>query len=33
MVPINTLQQKYGVGGPYEELSALTKEYLTHVTR
>lgn len=33
MVPINTLQQKYGVGGPYEELSALTQEFLTHVTR
>jgi hypothetical protein len=25
--------QKYGAGGPYEELSALTQEYLAHVTR
>lgn len=33
MVPINTLQQKYGTGGPYEELSALTREFLTHVAR
>lgn len=33
MVPINTLQQKYGVGGPYEELSALAREFLTHVAR
>lgn len=33
MVPINTLQQKYGAGGPYEELSALTREFLTHVSR
>ncbi|HEX9035538.1 MAG TPA: ParA family protein [Ktedonobacterales bacterium] len=33
MVPINTLQQKYGGGGPYEELSALAKEFLAHVSR
>ncbi len=33
MIPINTLQQKYGSGGPYEELSALTREFLTHVSR
>ncbi len=33
MAPINTLMQKYGAGGPYEELSALTQEYLAHVTR
>ena len=33
MAPINTLVQKYGAGGPYEELSALTQEYLTHVRR
>jgi chromosome partitioning protein len=31
--PVNTLHQKYGNGGPYEELSALTKEYLTNVAR
>jgi chromosome partitioning protein len=31
--PGNTLHQKYGNGGPYEELSALTKEYLTNVAR
>lgn len=33
MAPINTLVQKYGAGGPYEELSALTQEYLAHVSR
>lgn len=33
MTPINTLQQKYGAGGPYEELSALAREFLTHVAR
>lgn len=33
MVPINTLQQKYGSGGSFEELSALTREFLTHVSR
>ncbi len=33
MAPINTLQQKYGAGGPYEELSALAQEFLTHVAR
>lgn len=33
MAPINTLQQKYGNGGPYEELSALTREYLNCVIR
>ena len=33
MAPINTLVQKYGAGGPYEELSALTQEYLAHVRR
>jgi chromosome partitioning protein len=31
--PVHTLNQKYGNGGPYEELSALTREYLTHVER
>ena len=31
--PVNTLNQKYGNGGPYEELSALTREYLVHVNR
>lgn len=31
--PINTLAQKYGAGGPYEELSALTREYLSYVAR
>lgn len=33
MAPINTLQQKYGNGGPYDELAALTREYLTCVIR
>lgn len=33
MAPVNTLQQKYGNGGPYDDLSALTQEYLAHVTR
>ena len=33
MSPVNTLQQKYGNGGPYEQLSALSKEYLNHATR
>jgi chromosome partitioning protein len=33
MAPVNTLQQKYGNGGPYEELSMLTREYLTSVAR
>ncbi|HKV82943.1 MAG TPA: ParA family protein [Ktedonobacterales bacterium] len=33
MAPVNTLQQKYGNGGPYEELSMLTREYLTCVVR
>jgi chromosome partitioning protein len=31
--PVNTLVQKYGNGGPFEELSALTREFLSHVTR
>jgi chromosome partitioning protein len=30
--PVNTLHQKYGNGGPYDELSALTREYLAYVT-
>jgi chromosome partitioning protein len=33
MAPANTLMQKYGNGGPYEELSALTREYLAYVAR
>jgi len=33
MARVNTLQQKYGNGGPYAELSALTREYLAHVKR
>lgn len=33
LAPLNTLQQKYGNGGPYDDLSALTREYLSHVTR
>jgi chromosome partitioning protein len=33
LAPVNTLQQKYGNGGPYEELSLLTQEYLAYVTR
>jgi chromosome partitioning protein len=31
--PVNTLAQKYGNGGPFDELSALTREYLTHARR
>lgn len=33
LAPLNTLQQKYGNGGPYEDLSALTREYLSYVAR
>ena len=33
LAPINTLQQKYGNGGPYDEMSALTREYLSYVAR
>jgi chromosome partitioning protein len=33
MAPINTLQQKYGNGGPYDELSALTREYLSYASQ
>jgi chromosome partitioning protein len=33
MTRVNTLQQKYGNGGPYDELSALTKEFLSHAAR
>jgi len=33
MAPIHTLRQKYGADGPYDELHALTQEYLAHVTR
>ena len=33
MAPVNTLQQKYGGGGPYEQMKALTQEFLTHVAR
>ena len=32
LAPVNTLHQKYGNGGPYEELGALTQEYLANVT-
>ncbi|MGZ3674585.1 MAG: ParA family protein [Ktedonobacterales bacterium] len=32
MAPVNTLQQKYGNGGPYDELQALTQEYLSYVS-
>jgi chromosome partitioning protein len=28
--PAHTLQQKYGNGGPYDDLSALTREYLSY---
>jgi chromosome partitioning protein len=28
--PCNTLIQKYGNGGPFDELSALTQEYIVH---
>jgi chromosome partitioning protein len=30
MTRVNTLQQKYGNDGPYDELSALTREFLSH---
>jgi chromosome partitioning protein len=33
MAPANTLVQKYGNGGPFDELSALTREYLSYVAR
>jgi cellulose biosynthesis protein BcsQ len=33
LAPVNTLHQKYGNGGPYEELSALTREFLSYVAR
>ncbi|HEU5440571.1 MAG TPA: ParA family protein [Ktedonobacterales bacterium] len=33
LAPLNTLQQKYGNGGPYDDLSALTREYLSYVTQ
>ncbi len=33
LAPINTLQQKYGNGGPYEDLSMLAREYLSYVAR
>jgi chromosome partitioning protein len=31
--PVNTLAQKYGNGGPFDELSALAREYLAHANR
>lgn len=31
--PVNTLTQKYGNGGPYNELSALAREFLGYATR
>jgi chromosome partitioning protein len=31
--PVNTLAQKYGNGGPFDELSALAREYLVHAKR
>jgi chromosome partitioning protein len=31
--PVNTLAQKYGNGGPFDELSALAREYLAHAKR
>jgi chromosome partitioning protein len=31
--PVNTLAQKYGNGGPFDELSALAREYLAHARR
>jgi chromosome partitioning protein len=31
--PVNTLLQKYGNGGPFEELSAFSREYLHHAVR
>jgi chromosome partitioning protein len=33
MARVNTLQQKYGADGPFDELSALTREFLSHATR
>jgi chromosome partitioning protein len=33
LAPVHTLQQKYGTGGPYEDLSELTREYLANVAR
>ncbi|HEX6798271.1 MAG TPA: ParA family protein [Ktedonobacterales bacterium] len=33
LAPLNTLQQKYGNGGPYEDLSLLTREYLSYVAQ
>jgi chromosome partitioning protein len=33
IAPVNTLAQKYGNGGPFDELSSLTREYLTHARR
>ncbi|HEV2235728.1 MAG TPA: ParA family protein, partial [Ktedonobacterales bacterium] len=33
IAPVNTLAQKYGNGGPFEELSSLTREYLAHARR
>lgn len=33
LAPVHTLQQKYGHPGPYESLSTLTREYLSHVVR
>jgi chromosome partitioning protein len=33
MTRVNTLQQKYGNEGPYDELSALTREFLSHAAR
>ena len=33
LAPLNTLQQKYGNGGPYEDLSMLAREYLSYVSR
>ncbi len=33
LAPLNTLQQKYGNGGPYEDLSMLAREYLSYVAR
>jgi len=33
LAPVNTLQQKYGTGGTYENLSQLTREFLGYVAR
>lgn len=33
MMPVHTLQQKYGAPSPYDHLSALTREFLSHVAR